>query len=152
MTHVKAAVVREKSGPFTISELELSAPRSDEVLVRIVGADICHTDLVCRDQYFPVPLPCVLGHEGSGIVEQVGSDVAGLAPGDHVVLSYASCGVCSSCLQGLPGFCLDLYRTIFWERARTDRPRSARMVIPSMDISSRRVHLPPARLLTHATP
>jgi aryl-alcohol dehydrogenase len=109
MTHVKAAVVREKSGPFTIDELELSAPRSDEVLVRIVGVGICHTDLVCRDQYFPVPLPCVLGHEGSGVVEQIGSDVAGLAPGDHVVLSYASCGVCSSCLQGLPSYCLDLY-------------------------------------------
>lgn len=64
------AVVREKSGPFTIEEIDLEEPRADEVVVRVVGAGVCHTDLVCRDQYFPVPLPSVSGHEGSGVVEK----------------------------------------------------------------------------------
>ena len=54
---VKAAVMREKSGKFFIEDLSLEAPRSDEVLVRVAGVGVCHTDLVCRDQYFPVPLP-----------------------------------------------------------------------------------------------
>ena len=64
---VTAAVVREASGPFELESLELCDPRADEVLVRIVGAGICHTDLICRDQEYPVPLPIVLGHEGSGV-------------------------------------------------------------------------------------
>ncbi|HLY58887.1 MAG TPA: NAD(P)-dependent alcohol dehydrogenase [Stellaceae bacterium] len=106
---IKAAVIEEKSGPFAIDEVELDPPRADEVLVRIAGAGMCHTDLVCRDQYFPVPLPCVFGHEGSGVVEVIGDAVETVAPGDHVVLSYASCGTCAPCLQGLPGYCLDLY-------------------------------------------
>ena len=74
---VKAAVIREKSGEFHIEDLCLETPRRDEVLVRIAGVGVCHTDLVCRDQYFPVPLPCVFGHEGSGIVESVGESVFG---------------------------------------------------------------------------
>ncbi|MEQ8694528.1 MAG: alcohol dehydrogenase catalytic domain-containing protein [Gammaproteobacteria bacterium] len=52
-----------------------------------MGVGVCHTDLVCRDQYFPVPLPCIFGHEGSGIVETVGANVTKVAPGDHVVLN-----------------------------------------------------------------
>ena len=59
---IQAAVVREQSGPFDVSELDLAEPKDDEILVKIVGVGICHTDLVCRDQYFPVPLPCVFGH------------------------------------------------------------------------------------------
>jgi aryl-alcohol dehydrogenase len=106
---IQAAVVREKSGPFALETLWLDEPRPDEVLVRIVGAGVCHTDLVCRDQYFPVPLPCVFGHEGSGVVEKVGAAVAKVAPGDHVVLSFRSCGTCASCKQGRPGYCLQLY-------------------------------------------
>ncbi len=54
---IKAAVVREESGPFGLEDLELEEPREDEVLVRIAGTGICHTDLACRDQYAPVPLP-----------------------------------------------------------------------------------------------
>ncbi|MBY8822162.1 NAD(P)-dependent alcohol dehydrogenase [Sphingomonas colocasiae] len=106
---MKAAVVREKSGPFVIEDVTLDAPRAGEVLVRIAGVGMCHTDLVVRDQYFPTPLPAVLGHEGSGIVEAVGDGVTKVAVGDHVVLSYASCGQCANCLQGLNGYCPDLY-------------------------------------------
>ena len=89
---IKAAVIRERSGKFFIEDLSLEAPRSDEVQVRVAGVGVCHTDLVCRDQYFPVPLPCVFGHEGSGIVESVGESVTKVKPGDRVVLSYLSCG------------------------------------------------------------
>lgn len=106
---ITAAVVREKSQPFTIEELELDDPREDEVLVRIVGTGVCHTDLIVRDQYYPVPLPSVLGHEGAGIVEQVGSKVSKVKPGDHVVLSFLSCGTCTNCRRGMPGYCYDLY-------------------------------------------
>ena len=72
---IVAAVVSEQSGPFEIQAVQIEEPRDDELLVRIVCAGICHTDLVCRDQYFPVPLPCVFGHEGSGVVEAIGSGV-----------------------------------------------------------------------------
>ena len=116
---IRAAVVREKSGKFLIEDLELEAPRSDELIVRVVGVGVCHTDLVCRDQHFPVPLPCVFGHECSGIVESVGSSVTKLKPGDPVVLSYLSCGNCEPCLEGNPGYCLDLYACNF-TAARSD--------------------------------
>jgi len=109
MPIIKAAVVREKSGPFLIEEVQLEDPRDDEVLVRIHGVGVCHTDLVVRDQYFPTPLPAILGHEGSGVVEKVGRTVTTVKPGDHVVLSFASCGVCPNCRDGAPGYCPDLY-------------------------------------------
>ena len=110
---VTAAVVHEKGGPFCIEELDLEEPRPDEVLVKVAGVGICHTDLVCRDQYFPVPLSCIFGHEGAGEVERVGANVTNLAPGDRVVMSFDSCGQCSSCSQGQPGYCHDLYAENF---------------------------------------
>lgn len=102
---ISAALVREKGGPFSIETLDLDAPRADEVLVRIVGVGVCHTDLKVRDQVRPVPLPIVLGHEGAGIVEQVGRQVSKVQPGDHVVLSYHSCGLCVNCQNGRPAYC-----------------------------------------------
>jgi len=109
MTDTRAAVVRTQSGPFTIEPITLDEPRDHEVLVRVHGVGVCHTDIVVRDQYFPTPLPAVLGHEGSGVVEKVGSAVTTVEPGDHVVLSYASCGTCENCRQGLPPYCADLF-------------------------------------------
>jgi aryl-alcohol dehydrogenase len=106
---VTAAVVREKSMPFTIEELDLDEPREDEVLVRVVATGICHTDIIIRDQYYPVPLPSVLGHEGAGIVERVGRLVKKVKPGDHVALSYMSCGACDNCQNGRLGYCYDFY-------------------------------------------
>jgi aryl-alcohol dehydrogenase len=102
---IKAAVAREKSQPFTIEELELDTPRSDEVLVRIIATGLCHTDLSVRDQYFPLPLPAVLGHEGAGVVERVGDRVTKVKPGDRVVLSYLSCGNCVNCNSSAPAYC-----------------------------------------------
>ncbi len=111
---IKAAVVREKSGPFVLEEIELEEPRENEVLVRIVASGLCHTDLVSRDQYLPVPLPVILGHEGAGVVERVGAKVTRVAPGDHVVSSYVNCGVCSSCLSGQPTYCLNFFPLNFF--------------------------------------
>jgi len=111
---ISAAVIRAKGGAFTIEELELAEPRADEVLVRVAGVGICHTDLVCRDQYFPVPLPCVFGHEGAGVVERVGSSVTKVVPGDHVVMTFDNCARCHPCLDGMPGYCHDLYAENFF--------------------------------------
>ena len=72
---ITAALVREKEQPFSIEELELEEPRADEILVRVAGVGVCHTDLIVRDQWYPVPLPAVLGHEGAGVVEGVGAGV-----------------------------------------------------------------------------
>jgi len=110
---VTAAVVNEKERPFTIEQMELGEPRRDEVLVRIVAAGICHTDILVRDQWYPVPLPAVLGHEGSGVVEKVGEVVAKVAPGDHVALSFGSCGSCVNCLQGKPAYCVNFFGVNF---------------------------------------
>ena len=106
---ITAAVVRAQSKPFEIETLELAEPRADEVLVKVVGTGVCHTDLICRDQWYPVPLPAVLGHEGAGVVEAVGSAVTKVQPGDHVVLSFVSCGECIGCKEGAPAYCTGLY-------------------------------------------
>ena len=98
-------VVRGKGGPFQIETLTVDQPRDDEVLVRIVATGMCHTDIVIRDQVYPVPLPIVLGHEGAGIVERVGSAVRKVIPGDDVVLSFMSCGHCARCAIGQPAYC-----------------------------------------------
>lgn len=75
----------------------------------MVATGICRTDLIIRDQYYPVPLPAVLGHEGAGIVEVVGSAVTTLSPGDHVVMTYMSCGRCRPCDRGEPAYCEHFY-------------------------------------------
>src|SRR5581483_10247123 len=66
---------------------------------------ICHTDLICRDQWYPVPFPTVFGHEGAGVVEAVGADVTAVSPGDRVAISFHSCGSCPTCADGLPAYC-----------------------------------------------
>jgi aryl-alcohol dehydrogenase len=104
---VSAAVVRNKGGPFRIEQLRLEEPRADEVLVRIIATGMCHTDMVVRDQVYPVPQPIVLGHEGAGVIEKVGSSVVKVRPGDHVVLSFMSCGRCRMCAQGRPANCVN---------------------------------------------
>ena len=106
---IVGATLDSKGAAFECEALELADPRPGEVLVKIAGCGICHTDIVCRDQYFPVPMPCVLGHEGSGIVAEVGDGVTKVAPGDHVVLTYRSCGQCVNCRKGADPYCLDLY-------------------------------------------
>ncbi|MBJ7330373.1 MAG: NAD(P)-dependent alcohol dehydrogenase [Solirubrobacteraceae bacterium] len=88
-----------------LEEVELDAPGPGEVMVRVAGVGICNTDLGVADGHVPLPLPVVLGHEGSGVVEQVADDVASLQPGDHVVLSFDHCGGCPTCRSGRPAYC-----------------------------------------------
>lgn len=75
------------------------------MLVEIAGVGLCHTDLVFRDQFVPIPTPIVLGHEGAGVVRAVGADVRGVKPGDSVIIGFSSCGHCSRCDEGLPSYC-----------------------------------------------
>src|SRR5437588_3960301 len=103
--NIKAAVVRKAGGPFTIEELQLDDAGEGEVLVKVVACGICHTDLIVRDQFYPTPLPVVLGHEGAGIVEAVGPGVKTVQPGDHVLMSFAYCGNCPSCIEGATSYC-----------------------------------------------
>lgn len=102
---VQAAVTPATGKPFEVREVELEDPRSDEVRVRVIATGVCHTDMVVRDQELPTPLPAVLGHEGAGIVDAVGSAVSTVTRGDHVVLSYAYCGHCVNCASGRPMYC-----------------------------------------------
>ncbi|WP_151475715.1 NAD(P)-dependent alcohol dehydrogenase [Streptomyces albicerus] len=104
-TTTRAAVVESGGASFTLSDVELDEPRAHEALVRIVAAGLCHTDLGVASGGLPFPLPGVLGHEGAGIVEAVGPDVTGVEPGDHVVLSFTSCGSCRNCRDGHPAYC-----------------------------------------------
>ncbi|WP_217576706.1 NAD(P)-dependent alcohol dehydrogenase [Streptomyces sp. GbtcB7] len=105
---ITAAVTESPGAPFTLSVVDIEPPRADEVLVRIVGAGVCHSDLVARDQWLPVNLPAVLGHEGSGVGEAVGAGVTQVRPGDHVILAFSWCGACRNCLRGRPAYC-DLF-------------------------------------------
>lgn len=111
-----AAVVRESGGAFALEELELDDLRPNEVRVRLVATGVCHTDAVVRDQIYPTPLPAVLGHEGAGVVTEIGSAVTTVAPGDRVVLSVNSCGTCRHCLSGHGTYCTHLYDRNFGGR------------------------------------
>jgi aryl-alcohol dehydrogenase len=102
---IKAAVARGAEKPFSIETLSLEQPRDDEIVVKIAGVGLCHTDLVIRQGFIPFPQPAVLGHEGSGEVVAVGAGVTSLVPGDHVVLSFAACGHCRHCDHADPAYC-----------------------------------------------
>lgn len=103
---ITAAVVGAQGGPFRIETVELAAPQDDEVIVKLVATGMCHTDLSVRAGHIPMPAtPCVLGHEGAGIVVGKGAAVRGLDAGDAVILSFASCGECTECKSGRPARC-----------------------------------------------
>jgi aryl-alcohol dehydrogenase len=105
---IRAAVAREAGKPLQFENATLEAPRDNEVLVRMVATGVCHTDMVIRDQQFKTPLPMILGHEGAGVVEQIGRNVTTVAPGDHVVMTYMYCGLCSPCATGHPAHCANM--------------------------------------------
>ncbi|MDX2376932.1 NAD(P)-dependent alcohol dehydrogenase [Microbacterium sp. LRZ72] len=118
-----AAVAREAGAELSLEELELDDLRATEVRVRMLATGVCHTDAVVRDQIYPTPLPAVLGHEGAGVVEAVGSGVTTVAAGDHVVLSVNTCGTCRYCLTGEGTYCVELYAKNFGG-SRTDQTTS----------------------------
>ena len=101
---MKAPVLFEQRVPLRVEELEVEPPREGEVAVRMVASGVCHSCLHAADgSWQGIPLPIVLGDEGSGIVEAVGPGVRDLRPGDHVILSWApTCGRCHYCVIGRP--------------------------------------------------
>lgn len=102
---ITAAVLRSKTGPYELEQVELADPQPHEVLVRIVAAGMCHTDLIPRSDFSFAPPPIITGHEGVGVVVATGSAVTSVTAGDHVVLSFDSCGACERCLAGEPAYC-----------------------------------------------
>ncbi|MEW6471084.1 MAG: NAD(P)-dependent alcohol dehydrogenase [Actinomycetota bacterium] len=102
---IRAALALGKGEPLAIEDIELDSPERGEVLVRVVASGLCETDIMVRDEWFPVPLPAVLGHEGAGIVEAVGPGVRRVSPGDHVVLAYSTCGRCDPCRRRKAPYC-----------------------------------------------
>jgi aryl-alcohol dehydrogenase len=106
---ITAAVVHERSGPFTIEQLDLCDPRADELLVEVVASGMCATDLHGRDAYYPTKFPKVFGHEGAGVVRAVGSAVTSFKPGDHVVMAYPWCGECANCKTHRQSYCLHAF-------------------------------------------
>ncbi|WKA57058.1 NAD(P)-dependent alcohol dehydrogenase [Planococcus shenhongbingii] len=101
---IKAAVTPETGQAFEIKDVELPELGSKDVLIKVTASGICHTDVSGRDTGMVNP-PAVLGHEGAGIVEEIGSEVTELQKGDHVVVSFASCGECDNCLANHPAHC-----------------------------------------------
>jgi aryl-alcohol dehydrogenase len=110
---IQAAVLRRKGGPLKIESIEMEGPRDDEVLVRLVASGICHTDIDFCDDWDEADGAVVLGHEGAGVVERVGKSVKSVKTGDHVVLSYQSCGYCRQCRSGHPAHCKRFYEANF---------------------------------------
>lgn len=104
---ITAAVLEGLGQDFVLEELTLADPAPDEVVVEIAGVGLCHTDLAVQHGHLPFPLPGVVGHEGSGTVVAVGSDVTRLAVGDRVAATFNSCGECVPCTTGLPSYCAD---------------------------------------------
>ncbi len=105
---MKAAVLYEAHQPLVIENVDVAKPKRREILVRTSYAGLCHSDLHFMEGLYPCPVPMILGHESSGIVEQVGEDVTYVKPGDHVVTCISVfCGQCSQCVTGHPNLCED---------------------------------------------
>lgn len=104
-----AAVATAPGTPLTITDIDVDAPAPGELQVRMVASGVCHTDAIVRDQWYPTPLPAVLGHEGAGIIEAIGEGVAGFEVGDRILLSFSHCGCCTSCVTGEPAYCEHMF-------------------------------------------
>jgi aryl-alcohol dehydrogenase len=115
---IKAAITHEK-GTMSLEELELAPPQKGQVLVKMVACGVCHTDEAGINQLIPVALPAVFGHEGVGVVEELGPGVTGLKKGDRVIMTYPSCGTCDYCAEGSPYAC-DNLNTLFFNGGYID--------------------------------
>jgi aryl-alcohol dehydrogenase len=102
---IQAAVLNSPNTPFIIETLDIEAPRNDEIRVRLIATGVCHTDISMMSRPFPIDKPIVLGHEGAGIVESVGSRVSKVKSGDRVIMSYNFCGICSECHDHATSYC-----------------------------------------------
>jgi aryl-alcohol dehydrogenase len=113
MRRIKAAVVHQANTPFVIEDVDLADPKESEVLIKVASCGVCHTDEGGREGVYITPFPAVFGHEGSGIIEQTGSNVTDFSAGDHVVMSYPACGHCDACYEGRPYQCKSHYTLSF---------------------------------------
>ncbi|KAB1083954.1 NAD(P)-dependent alcohol dehydrogenase [Neorhizobium galegae] len=116
---IKAAIARAQGADLSLETIDIEEPRDNEILVKVVATGVCHTDIVVRDGMLPTPLPVVLGHEGAGIVEKVGSSVSKVKAGDKVVMTFNSCGHCPSCQDHHISYCHEFFPRNFFA-ARTD--------------------------------
>ena len=105
---MKAAIMHGFNRELTIEEIDLGGPRAGEVLVNLKASGVCHSDWhALKGDWGDFPLPLVLGHEGAGVVEEVGANVTAVKPGDHVILAWrTNCGICEMCQHGWPNNCL----------------------------------------------
>jgi S-(hydroxymethyl)glutathione dehydrogenase/alcohol dehydrogenase len=121
---MRAAVLNHQPGALDIEDLRIDDPAAGEVLVRTVGAGLCHSDLHFMEGIFSLKVPAVLGHESAGVVEAVGEGVSYVRPGDHVVCCLSIfCGACRQCLSGFPNRCVNPAATT---RAKSDPSRLTR--------------------------
>ena len=103
---MKAAILYETRQPLRVEDVALDQPATGEAMIRVAAAGVCHSDYHFMSGDLPVTLPCVLGHEGAGVVEAIGPGVTSVQPGDHVVMLFrASCGRCEYCQRGRPALC-----------------------------------------------
>jgi S-(hydroxymethyl)glutathione dehydrogenase/alcohol dehydrogenase len=115
--NINAAILWEQGAPLSVEGAELGGPRAGEVLVEVRAAGVCHSDLHPARGEWPVRTPLVLGHEGAGVVREVGGGVKSVRPGDRVVFCWAPpCGVCPPCREGRPVLCDRLERTTYRNR------------------------------------
>jgi aryl-alcohol dehydrogenase len=113
----RAAILREQGRPFHFEEVTIDAPRNEEIWVRIIATGICHTDIAVKEGRLAAHYPCVLGHEGAGIVEKIGKKVSRVRPGEAVILSFNSCGSCKYCKAQHPAQCSKYGRyNFYWKR------------------------------------
>jgi S-(hydroxymethyl)glutathione dehydrogenase/alcohol dehydrogenase len=114
---MRAAVLWEAGRPLSVEAAELDAPGPGEILVEVKAAGVCHSDLHPARGDWPMKVPVVLGHEGAGVVREVGAGVTSVAPGDHVVLCWApACGVCPPCVEGRAVLCDRVEKVTFRNR------------------------------------
>jgi aryl-alcohol dehydrogenase len=113
------ASVTHKPGQLSLEEVALAAPKASEALVKTVACGVCHTDAAALHSFIPVTLPIILGHEGVGVVEEVGSEVTTLKKGDRVIMSFPSCGQCDYCHDDHPYAC-DNLNTLFFDGTYND--------------------------------
>ncbi|VFA98240.1 NAD(P)-dependent alcohol dehydrogenase [Nocardia cyriacigeorgica] len=127
-----AVLSRDPRAGFTVETVDIDEPRAGEILVRIVAAGVCHTDLVSR-RAGAGDRPVLLGHEGAGVVEAVGPGVNAVRPGDHVVLTFRHCGGCANCRAGRPAYCRRANALNQFGRRAHDKPRVTVDGVPVLD-------------------
>ena len=103
---MKAAIFHGAQQNLTVEDVDIDNPGPHEVIVKVVSSGVCHSDLHFVDGLYPFPAPGILGHEAAGLIEEVGSQVQYVKPGDHVIACLSVfCGHCEKCLSGRPALC-----------------------------------------------